>query len=570
MSLNPAVGTQPGKLSALRGLLDCTDDAESTDTDTQDGADTADEADAPAITRHPLRFAVDAAGPAERYNAGIVLGAFVLLAGVAALVAGVVAPVRLLVARSVEKNAGYAYGDALSWSRFPGLLSLPLVLVLPGAAEAGAAALSSRAASTTPVARAIGAIGVVMCVAVPVLLACAFRLRFRRLFVWSIAGEGTDAGGPAAGPGRPVTASRLVKKQLSRRVDALVLVEDKEWCAAPSAFMADAAETDAERTHTLLRHFGMFFDVYRGKAPWFLTVELFFVVATSIASGLHKATGCSALAWTLAVLYSALAVAFAVIRPHAVRLDRVLYGLLSFAQAAAVLGAAAIELTNAHGGDSTHATRARTGASFFLSAVSMSAGAVGVYELGKVMYQQVKAHRAKQRATQRAADGTRDAPPLEAGLLDMDRLEALELERDAAFPPDVERSAAAPPAQHLPPADFDHHGPSDQPEHQPQTSPAAEGLDFDLDAFLAEDRNTAADARDAGRQCGEEQRLLLMDILGGDGADARTGTHHDPMDGDDDGGDHGRVDAELGDASAASRRRQRAAIATAADELRAR
>jgi hypothetical protein len=73
------------------------------------------------------------------------------------------------------------------------------------------------------------------------------------------------------------------------------------------------------------------------------------------------------LAWIMAALYTGAAVVYVAVRPHAVRLDRVLYAALTIAQAvAAVFGAVAVSLMSAHGAETDSARRAREAASFFL------------------------------------------------------------------------------------------------------------------------------------------------------------------------------------------------------------
>jgi len=57
---------------------------------------------------------------------------------------------------------------------------------------------------------------------------------------------------------------------------------------------------DPARTHALMRHYGMLFDTYHGKAPWFFLLELSVTIAASVGPRLKHVIGCDAIAWTLA------------------------------------------------------------------------------------------------------------------------------------------------------------------------------------------------------------------------------------------------------------------------------
>ena len=231
---------------------------------------------------------------------------------------------------------------------------------------------------------------------------------------------------------------------VEKRMDAMVLTIGREWTAR-----------DASRTHDLLRAYGMFFDVYRGKAPWFYVAELSFAVVANALVGLKASTGCEALGWMMAALFVAQAAVLIVLRPHAVRLDRVLYAMLAVAQAAAaVFGAVANALASAHGEDAASTVRARTAGLFFLSAVGMSAGLVACYEIGKVVYQQWQVRRRERRDAAAAGAGAAEtaSDALNARLL----LEAPELDRGipppAAFAPAPPQEPDAPPPASTPPA----------------------------------------------------------------------------------------------------------------------
>ncbi|MDQ7008649.1 MAG: hypothetical protein Q9Q40_15615, partial [Acidobacteriota bacterium] len=128
------------------------------------------------------------------------------------------------------------------------------------------------------------------------------------------------------------------------------------------------------------------FDAYRGKAPWFLVAELTMSVVSSFIVGLQEYLGCVPSAWMLTAVYIIFTAVLAVVRPHAVRLDRLLYFVLALLQTGAAVFAAAAA-ASLDPGSPEHAAALEVG-SYFLSALSAGSMLVGLYELGKVLYEQ--------------------------------------------------------------------------------------------------------------------------------------------------------------------------------------
>jgi hypothetical protein len=280
---------------------------------------------------------------------------------------------------------------------------------------------------------------------VPGISVWLYRTRFRQVFTHLVGGRDPSAEAPLllangddSEAGLHPQSSGPAKQSLGARVTTWVLGDDaKEWVAR-----------DRSRTGTLMRHFGMFFDVYEDKAAWFFIVELAFSVFVSAIAGAHESLGCSPLAWLMAAAYLLLTLLMVALRPHIAPLDRLLYAALAMVQAAAAtFAAASIELGAAHGYDSEQATSARDAAGFFISAVSMSAGAAGLYELAKVVYQQVlTVRRDRARRAAEAADANNPALLLASPQhADSDAMEALEL-MDMAAPPVAMDDATVPPA----------------------------------------------------------------------------------------------------------------------------
>jgi hypothetical protein len=414
---NPAVATQTSRISALRNILACSDDQGSgptnNDTDPTPDDGNADEDEKPDWSEHPLRFGLSVAGATQQYHAGLIVGDIAFTLGFTVLVVAVVAPLRLL----ASKSASYGYGRALAWCRFPGILSVPVALFVPPIAHSAAVCVASFTPDITTASRAIGGLGVLVAVIVPAACLGGFRAFFHRHFAWTVNGvevddpvfaknsagstlpaastaSGTDQ---AAGHGRRglVTTGDLLTTAVTSRMTAMLLTEDREWLSR-----------DRGKTAFQMRRFGMFFDVYRGRAPWFFVVELGFAVFVSFLTGLHEAFGCSPIAWTAAAGYVLLTATYVVLRPHAASLDRVIYTSLAFTQAcASVLVAAVVELSKAKGRDDPATLRTREAGSFFLSAISMSAAAAGLYELFKVVYQQWLVHHRERRRREAAERG---------------------------------------------------------------------------------------------------------------------------------------------------------------------
>ena len=386
VSVNPVAAAQAGRIGSLRTLLSCNSSGP--------GRIVANGNQEPLpVAQHPLRFALPAAGAELRYSAAAVVGAAVVVTGAAALVtlcaalAAAVAWCRLAMDRDRQSQQqsdepptatpaatlppAARFHAFLELCRFPASLSLSVMYLSGPMAEHGARCLAGVGATTTSM--AIGAVGLASCVACTAGGAAFFRRTFRRSLRWSV--DALDEDPLAAEPSRAVEDT--VEDRATRRLNALLLVDDKEWAAAAGP----------AHTASLMKRFGMLFDAYRGKAPWFLLAEFSLSVALGCLAGVQEALGCRVSAWLSAAVTTTFALALGAIRPHAVRFDRVLYFVLAALQAAAA-AMAAVMLTLPPDFETARG-RLAVVASYVVSVTASSATLVGVYEAIKVVYYQV-------------------------------------------------------------------------------------------------------------------------------------------------------------------------------------
>jgi len=433
---NPAVASQAGKLAAVRALATCggTRDVQP-----------------PEDMRHPTRFGIAAVSsdPAVAAHAGAVVGDVVLTVGLTVVIGVIGAAVRYAYLRSRQRRpqhslldaqsalAGKAPGvpsddddasdvsviAALAYVRFPGT-AVFVIEYFTGFVVASTVVVAAKAPFSAATALVVftGFMFALMPIGV---CAWLFKTRFRRGFVCkpnppSVKAQAT------AGSGRRLlrwlfrptwewyprameaeTEPAAVSAMDRDGVDALLLTGGRTTAIQP---LADPATL--RRYH---RHFGLAFDGYADRAPWFLLVEaLVLNVGTSVALALANVTQCRAAAWVALAAYGMHLVLLAVLRPYTMRAEAIGQTLSVVFQAVSVVIAAVDQSGSDDAGEDTSLAdpRERSLRAMAEDLATASAFVVSMFallDIGQSVYLQIRRQRAARRAAAAARAAAEDA-----------------------------------------------------------------------------------------------------------------------------------------------------------------
>jgi hypothetical protein len=372
---NPAVLSQGSRLGSLRLTIECRE-RENQLRGASDGLP----APPSGFDAHPLGFPIAiSSNDSVNGHGGAVVGNIVIIIAFALLFLG------LAGLRCVLSRGSLARG--MAWTRYPACIVFPVTFLLQPISLSATVLL------------AWGGYGIGLGVA-GLLLSCILVAAGIVLYVRKFPGN--------------FIFRRHAPKQYDSRIRRLLswLMKEKgEWAptrvkeaeaGAPQSIIAQGEEHESMLDTVELRRFGVLFDPYDDRYAWFLAVELGYNVLQGIACGLQMSLGCVWSAWLSAGLAIVFFLLIALLQPHGRRLDVALQALLAFLQAlGAVLASAA---TNVDNDDLAQALS--DAAEDVVSAASMAATLLGVYEMAKAVYEQVEKRQRKLRWKRRATDGT--------------------------------------------------------------------------------------------------------------------------------------------------------------------
>jgi hypothetical protein len=372
---NPAVLSQGSRLGSLRLMIECPQRA-SQPLGTSDGLP----APPSGFDAHPFGFPIAiSSNDSVNEHGGAVVGNIAIIIAFALLFLGLAA------LRCVLSRGSLARG--MAWTRYPACIVFPVTFLLQPISLSATVLL------------AWGGYGIGLGVA-GLLLSCILVAAGIVLYVRKFPGN--------------FIFRRHAPKQYDSRVRRLLswLMKEKgEWAptrvkeaeaGAPQSIIAQGEEHESMLDTVELRRFGVLFDPYDDRYSWFLAVELGYNVVQGVACGLQMSLGCVWSAWISAGLAIVFFLLIALLQPHGRRLDVALQALLAFLQAlGAVLASAA---TNVDDDDLAQALS--DAAEDVVSAASMAATLLGVYEMAKAVYEQVEKRRRKLRGKRGATDGT--------------------------------------------------------------------------------------------------------------------------------------------------------------------
>ena len=473
--MNPALATQASRLAALRATLDCNAHKAAAANGTGRGAEEEVEEPLPRSS-HPtgMRFPAAVVGAQAGYRAAASVANVALIAVCGPVfVLCVVAPGRVLLRRALKGRpvTMAEYRESISWARFPGVAMLPAALLVPGTASAAVAVLALPATDTTgatPVARVLCGASLALVGAALAAGIVLYRLHFWRVFeAVPCVGAGSSGGAsspameeshrpllsivPTAGS-EPATGEGDAHQHHQHAAvaveEASVSVVPQRWTAAdapPSTKASLIAQrlvatadvewhaVDRSQSKLLLRRFGILFEPYGRRAPWFFAAELGFSAAVAVVAALKDATGCAVVGWLGVALQAAFLALLLWLRPHAVALDRVLYPIIAAAQTTGAVLAAVVQQQEAYlaqlAADVPPApppsSDTRAAAEAVITATGMTLGVVAFYELAKQIYLQILQRqrlRAQRRSLERqSADLSRSEAALRLNIAAVER-----------------------------------------------------------------------------------------------------------------------------------------------------
>jgi hypothetical protein len=371
---NPAVLSQGSRLGSLRLTIECRARA-SQPRGTSDGLP----APPSGFDAHPLGFPIAISGnDSVNEHGGAVVGNIVIIIAFALLFLGLAA------LRCVLSRGSLARG--MAWTRYPACIVFPVTFLLQPISLSATVLL------------AWGGYGIGLGVA-GLLLSCILVAAGIVLYARKFPGNFIFR------RHAPMHYDSRIRRFLS-----WLMKEKGEWAptrvkeaeaGAPQSIIAQGEEQESMLDTVELRRFGVLFDPYDDRYAWFLAVELGYNVVQGVACGLQMSIGCMWSAWLSAGLAIVFFLLIALLQPHGRRLDVALQALLAFLQAmGAVLASAATNVDN-----DDLAQVLSDAAEQVVSAASMTATLLGVYEMAKAVYEQVEKRRRRRRAKRGATDG---------------------------------------------------------------------------------------------------------------------------------------------------------------------
>jgi hypothetical protein len=324
---------------------------------------------------HPLGFSVSISGnDSVNGHGGAVVGDVAIIVAFALLV------LVLAASRSVWKRRTLEQG--MAWTRYPACIVFPVALLLQPIVLSSTVLIAWGGDGV-----ALGATGLLLSCLLVAAGTAAYVRQFSLTFTFR----------------RKVPMQR--NGQFLRLVSWL-MSEKGDWIPAcvkaatasvkqNTTTALNEAEDEPKLDTTELRRFGVLFDPYDERCAWFLAVELGYNVLQGIACGLQMTLGCGWSAWLVAGLSIVFFFSIVVLQPHGRRLDVALQALLAFLQAlGAVLASVAIGTE-----DNALALALFDAAEDTVSAASIAATILGVYEVLKAIYEQLAKRQRKLRAT---------------------------------------------------------------------------------------------------------------------------------------------------------------------------
>jgi DNA-binding beta-propeller fold protein YncE len=317
--MSPSVASLAGRQSALRGLLSCA---------AREEAQSLHDVEPPGRDTNVLQLAVSVSGgqsAALDLRAGAIVMCAIELVAVAILGALIAAgrfAVHAPKTTGHYKTTGARWLGSLAWSRFPGTLAF-VYAYTSGIATQSATVLLTNGSEPTAVAMLVGLASFI--VVVPWAAAVAlFARRFRRTFT-------------------PAISKRT---QTDARRSSSMFVRTYRWWLEPTCEWEPSAELmsmqDTKRGYNLQRHFGLVFDPYNSRAPWFVILEVLLLnVVAGVASQLASAAGCAWATWLTFAVYVVHIAAMAWFRPYSVRLEALGQTVVVTSQCLAVMLAGA-------------------------------------------------------------------------------------------------------------------------------------------------------------------------------------------------------------------------------------
>jgi sugar lactone lactonase YvrE len=317
--MSPSVASLAGRQSALRGLLSCT---------AREEAQGLNDVEPPGRDTNVLQLAVSVSSgqsAALDLRAGAIVMCAIELVAVAILGALVAAgrfAVHASKATGHYRTTGARWLGSLAWSRFPGSLAFAYAYT-SGIATQSATVLLTNGTEPTAVGLLVGLASFI--VVVPWAAAVAlFARRFRRTFA-------------------PAVSKNI---NANERQSPSAFVRTYRWWLEPTCEWEPSAELmsmqDTKRGYNLQRHFGLVFDPYNSRAPWFVILEVMLLnVVAGVASQLATAAGCAWATWLTFAVYMVHIAAMAWFRPYSVRLEALGQTVVVTSQCLAVMLAGA-------------------------------------------------------------------------------------------------------------------------------------------------------------------------------------------------------------------------------------
>ena len=423
---NPAVAAQAGRLAAMQAALTCTDG----------GSDDEDVAEELPATDHPLGFGIAPVGKQLKYHAGAVVGNTAIVAAFSLFVVVVCGGARWAYVKCrgppVEEDAGKAasgakhsvtFGAAVAWVRFPAVVFFPIAFVLQPTTTSAVTLLADPQPGTV-MGRGLGALGLYEIVAMLVVSSVAFHRRFKETFE-AVEPDHGDEQTPEAAPQPAYDDDDDPLKILGPRVVIKGLDDDDEDDDEAAKQMSgpgcvrrfgrywfvpttDWVALDRPHTRERLRRYGLAFEAYGPRAPWFFLSELFVSFLAGVAAGLPAAIGClwsALLAAIIYVVYFAMLVAY---RPLSTRVEAVVFTFLAFLQALASALSFGSQVMVSRGDDGTLDGRnVRAAAEQCIVVSGLVASVIGVLALLKTVADLAieKLEKRKARRLKAASDG---------------------------------------------------------------------------------------------------------------------------------------------------------------------
>jgi len=393
---------------------------------------------------HPTGLIIATAAPddaAVAAHAGAVVANIALTIGASAAIGVLGAAARVFFVRRREERReiermtsplttpavkDVTFVAALAWVRFPGA-AVFVIEYFTGFVVASSVVVAAKA----PFGAVMGLIclsGLLFALLPVIVGAWLFKTRFRRAFVCK-----PNAPSAAAAVTRSTVGSRVIRwlfrpnaewHPLEAHADEdrgpTVNVDDGPLLGDPGASGTNGAAAiqplaDPATLRRYHRHFGLAFDGYADRAPWFLLVEaLVLNVGTSVALALANVTQCRAAAWVALAAYGMHLVLLAVLRPYTMRAEAIGQTLSVVFQAVSVVIAAVDQSGSDDAGEDTSLAdpRERSLRAMAEDLATASAFVVSMFallDIGQSVYLQIRRQRAARRAAAAARAAAEDA-----------------------------------------------------------------------------------------------------------------------------------------------------------------